>query len=586
MKKVLTLLACTLCFIAGVAQTDLVETNGQIDPSGVERTPELIALYNQSKQLEQSGTPAEIHANRLAIKDAWQEVNPEIAALYRPVDNQGRLPETLENLDVNGIYYPKVIKERLPEPQNRDWDTDRLLLDDFVDGGVDIEVTLAGDIYISAYQNNIDFGGTFDFLFIYRSTNGGSSFQQWQMTSITAPMRKMQIISLDGTGTEYINAYFVTDSGNFQVIRYDVASGNLDDAEVIATDVIDFSVDRNYLAANTNSYNVMATYQKDTSCSEVHSARSLANYGFGWVDEFTLGLCGLQTDFAYGRSGSCYTTFVGASTGNLYALANTTNNDPASWSAQETVELGSNRETLNPSIAAARLTIASDKVIIWASDRAAGSTDEYDGVGYLRENMGAFAVFSNFGSGGPNWNVAHTDKWVRRANGAEVIRTAYVRDNIDDTEADRNRSLTFNGTGFDPLESVADPTTVVFDGFPSATSETNDDLPCMAFAGTSGSGLYGYGLYFDAKAVIILDTQENAIDGLSYYPNPVTNELHISAANTIESVTLYNMLGQEVSRITPNEIRAELNMSSLSTGMYVMQIGSNGQSGTYKILKQ
>ncbi|RFN58910.1 T9SS type A sorting domain-containing protein [Marixanthomonas ophiurae] len=585
MKHAITLISILLISITGFSQIDRTVLSNQIVPAEVERTPELEQLFAEAKVLETTGTAAEINANRLAIKEAWMAVSPEIAALYKPVDNGGALPETMENLAINGIYFPDVIKERDAVPQIRDWDTDRLLLDEFVDGGVDIEVTQNGDIYISAFQNNIEFGGDFDIIFIYRSLDGGQTFQQWQAANVTAPMRKMQIISMDGDGDDYLLAYLYTESGNFQVWRWNMDNGNFD-AQVISGDVSDFSVDRNYPVA-TNAQQVFATYQKMTTCTEVHSARStVGSYGFDWVDEVSeSNTCGEQVDFTYGLNGVVYTTYTGATSGSLYANVNSDYNDPTSWGARETIELGGGQETINPTIAAARNSLASDKVIIWASQRDAGTSDSFDGIGYLRENEGTYALFSNFASGGSNWNIAHTDSWVRKVNGTEVIRTAYVRDNIDNSENDLNRSLTFNGTGFDIFEQVADTDIDVFDGFPSATAETDDQLPCMAFAGTSGGGSFGYGLYFDAKTEI-LGTQDNIIEGLSYYPNPANEVLNIHAENNIDTIALYSLLGQEVLKAYPDNREFIVNTASLTSGIYVMEIRVNGQTETYKIIKE
>src|SRR5690606_20267889 len=118
-----------------------------------------------------------------------------------------------------------------------------------------------------------------DSIYIYRSTNYGQTFDEWKKVGVTAAMRKMQIISMDGTGDEYLLAYLVTDSENFQVWRWNMATGAFD-AQVIASDVTDFGVDRNF-PGNTNAQRVFATYEKTTSCTEVFSARSTAgSYGF------------------------------------------------------------------------------------------------------------------------------------------------------------------------------------------------------------------------------------------------------------------------------------------------------------------
>ncbi len=580
MKNVITFLMCSLCIISGIAQTDL-SGNTTIIP---DRTPELEALYQQAKALEQNGTAAEINANRLAIKDAWQDIDPNVAALYKPIATN-RLPETVENLPINGVYIPSEIFERDGVPEfPEDWDTDKLLLDEFVDGGVDMDVTGTGEIYISAFQNDIENeGATFDEIIIFRSTDGGNNFTEWKRVNVTAPMRKLQIISIDGSGDNYLVAYILTASNNFQAWRWNIAT-NAFDAQVIASNVTDFGVDRNY-PVNTDSQRVFATYEKTTGCTEVFSARTnTGTYGFDWVDEVSLGLCGQQVEFTYGINGGCYTTFTGASSGNLYASANSNYNDPASWSANETIIDGSVTEVLNPTIRAARLDLASDNVIIWASQRTAGSTDNYNGLGLNRINSAPYINFSNFPSGGVDWNIAHTDSWVRKINGTEVIRTSYIRDNISDSEFDTNRSLTYNGTGFDPFEPVIDASVKAFDGFSAASAETEDNLPCLAFAGTSSGGNFGYGLYFDAKTV--LGIEENLFEDFTFYPNPAKDEISLSAKTTIENVAIYSLLGQKVLETSPNQNNPSVNLTSLSQGVYLMKVMIDGKSATYKIIKQ
>lgn len=579
MKKIFTLAMSVFCTIIALAQTDDGVTNA-INQNAPERTPALEALYAQAEAFGEAGTVAEINANRLAIKNEWANIDPAIADLYKPINattyarlGQGPTP-----------YIPTEIIERPdPLPMTRDWGDDILIRNDFVDG-IDMEVTQnTGDIYVGMYDNDIDAGGAADGIYIYRSQDNGVNWSLFAEVMSPTPVRKLQLISLDGGGTNYILAYLMFEGGLFQVARWDMSTAVFD-FQTVQTGISDFAVDRNY-PADTDGMRVLATYLYDDACTtEVFSARSTAGeYGFGWVDEVSVdGVCGQQIDFAYARAGDAFVTYTGNASGNLYVNTNNNFNDPASWTARETVESGATRETLNPKIQAARLIIGTDKVIIWGSDRAAGSGAQFNGVGYLRENGGAFGVFSNFGSGGANWNVAHTDGWVRKENDVEILRMSYVRDNIDNSENDLNRSLTFNGTDFDGFEAVADGPIDVFDGFPSVTAETTDTEPCLAFAGTNGTR--GFGLYFDTRAEI-LEVQENQIEGLAYYPNPTRETMTVSATNEISSITVYTILGQTVMELTPNNNKAVLQTASLASGVFVMKVTSGTQTASFKIMK-
>ena len=568
MKNVITFLMCTLFVISAMAQSDL-SGDQMVFP---ERTPELNALYQQAKNLEENGTAAEINANRHAIKNAWQAIDPNVAALYKPIATQ-----QTTYIGGNERHIPITIQQRPDSPE--DWGTDKLIKDSWIDG-VDMDVTKSGDIYIAAYENYINFGGEADSIYVYRSTNNGDTFTKWKSVASISPITKMQIISIDGTGDNYLLAYLNFENNLFQLVSWNMATGDLDFGNNV-NDVIDFSVDRNY-PTNTNAQRVFVTYQK--SNFGIFSARSTAgSYGFDWVDEYGLNLLGEQIDFSYGRDGGCYTTFIGLNSRSVRAIANSNSNDPASWGTRETLTDGSTVEVINPTISAAKLASANDKVLIWASQRAAGSTNNYNGIAFKRENGGAYSKFSDFSSGGSNWDVAHTDSWIRRTNDTQIIRTSYVKANISGAENSTNRSLTFNGNDFDAFEPVADPSVNVFNGFASAIAETNDKLPCVAFAGT-GNGGYGYGLYFDKKSTLGVD--ENTFENFKIYPNPTQDILNLSANNTIENVSVFSLLGQKVMETSIDQNKASINTAHLSPGVYLMNVIIEGKSATYKFIKQ
>ncbi|MGF1556443.1 T9SS type A sorting domain-containing protein [Paucihalobacter sp.] len=72
----------------------------------------------------------------------------------------------------------------------------------------------------------------------------------------------------------------------------------------------------------------------------------------------------------------------------------------------------------------------------------------------------------------------------------------------------------------------------------------------------------------------------------SYFPNPVKNTLILKAQNSIENVTVFNMLGQAVIKTTPNAMESEIDMQSLNTGTYFAQVTINNVTKTIKLLKQ
>lgn len=78
---------------------------------------------------------------------------------------------------------------------------------------------------------------------------------------------------------------------------------------------------------------------------------------------------------------------------------------------------------------------------------------------------------------------------------------------------------------------------------------------------------------------------ENALEGFAYYPNPTSGVISLKSVNSIDTVAIYNLLGQQVLSTKVGATTSDLNISSLTTGTYIMKVSVNGQTGTYKVLK-
>ena len=82
-----------------------------------------------------------------------------------------------------------------------------------------------------------------------------------------------------------------------------------------------------------------------------------------------------------------------------------------------------------------------------------------------------------------------------------------------------------------------------------------------------------------------LSVSSNGIEGFSMFPSPVTNILKFIALDTIETISVFSLLGQEVIRTFPNTLETELSMTHLQTGVYIVKVKVGEQIGTYKVLK-
>ena len=74
------------------------------------------------------------------------------------------------------------------------------------------------------------------------------------------------------------------------------------------------------------------------------------------------------------------------------------------------------------------------------------------------------------------------------------------------------------------------------------------------------------------------------IEGLNFYPNPVSNgKIYITSKSSLEKeITIFDVLGKKVLQATVNT--KELNISSLSPGVYIIKIKEGEATATRKLI--
>lgn len=83
----------------------------------------------------------------------------------------------------------------------------------------------------------------------------------------------------------------------------------------------------------------------------------------------------------------------------------------------------------------------------------------------------------------------------------------------------------------------------------------------------------------------VLSTEQFAPEVFSVYPNPVNDILNISTKSTVDKVIVYDILGKVVLEANPGTISPSINMSSLSSGTYMVKVYIENNSKIVKILK-
>lgn len=82
-----------------------------------------------------------------------------------------------------------------------------------------------------------------------------------------------------------------------------------------------------------------------------------------------------------------------------------------------------------------------------------------------------------------------------------------------------------------------------------------------------------------------LSTADFEKSTMSSYPNPTNDSINFTSSETIERITIYNVLGQEVFSKEVNSEDFTINISNLSIGTYVAKLSKNGRSKAVKVIK-
>jgi hypothetical protein len=118
----------------------------------------------------------------------------------------------------------------------------------------------------------------------------------------------------------------------------------------------------------------------------------------------------------------------------------------------------------------------------------------------------------------------------------------------------------------------------------SSTSSTAK-FALYAYSGVSGAD-YDFHVTNFQVTTTTLGTANNILEGFTLYPTIVKEELNFRSQNNVETITVFNLLGQKVFSGAPNTNNSSINLSTLRPGVYVVKVSAEGKIGSYKIIKE
>ncbi|MBU2929193.1 T9SS type A sorting domain-containing protein [Winogradskyella psychrotolerans] len=86
----------------------------------------------------------------------------------------------------------------------------------------------------------------------------------------------------------------------------------------------------------------------------------------------------------------------------------------------------------------------------------------------------------------------------------------------------------------------------------------------------------------------VLSIEDNELETpLSVYPNPTSGILNIKSNQDVDTVAVFNLLGQNVASFTKSSIiDSSVNLSELSNGLYLVKITSGDKTQTIRVTKE
>lgn len=104
----------------------------------------------------------------------------------------------------------------------------------------------------------------------------------------------------------------------------------------------------------------------------------------------------------------------------------------------------------------------------------------------------------------------------------------------------------------------------------------------------NGNDVLTYPWFIDNVQVIAIDTIPDSVNEttlqVSIYPNPVDQFMTIRSADVIQQVCIYNMLGVKVKETIIKKTETVLDLSDLSSGVYMVEVIGENQKKVVKTL--
>jgi hypothetical protein len=222
-----------------------------------------------------------------------------------------------------------------------------------------------------------------------------------------------------------------------------------------------------------------------------------------------------------------------------------------------------------------------DAVPSWSGFKNKITNDDIvpDQVGQVENGDGS--LFQEFTvTPGETYDVSFDYRWVGIAGSANADLTVRIKEvgNLSNNLAliGANNG---DGTGYE-LDSTLDTWLTASFSFTVPTGITAVRLLCFKPNGNKSLNLN------NASVEQFLSTDSFEQFNFKVYPNPVNDNINLSANTRIEQVQIFDLLGNQVKNFKIGFSSTNFSLEDLATGVYILKTNINGIENTMKIIKK
>jgi hypothetical protein len=576
MKKLLlvfTIIVCALSFSITIqAQSD--DRIAGYDPIVV---PDHIQTILQQIKLAEDNEDWEAYSNlRQQLITAWEEVNPEVAAIYKR--------STTTESGSNYPDAPKVI-ENFQSSINIEslWGEDLM-----VHAGDSEDISLVSARGDTLYLGVLDrhFGSSDDTVYIYRSADAGDTWSLFSQLFYPAETDQIELLDFwGGAGPSYLLLFSkYISSGRVWVTRFS-PSGTFENFIGINENCVDFAVDRNY---PTQNYRAIILYDSSGVIRSIRSEPS--SYASVWQDSHVLGLLGVDVDFAYGLNGSVFTSFNGGNSGNLYVWPNYNYADPSSWisNGYETLVQGAVDTTKQSEVIASREdTSAQTVAVVFTHD-----VNNTEDLRWARKTGGAGWSMHTGWVVNNTLDFKHSNLYCAKTANNDNFQGVFARSELGNLSPRHIRYKKYDGSSWSLSTQISDDGNNATGVQNPVVVEVPSGNAAFAFAGNNGLNVY-----FDREDwVTDVQSANNKVPdtySLSQnYPNPFNPSTTIKYSVpdlSFVNLKIYNLIGQELVELVNEELQrgnyeVTFDAVNLPSGVYFYRLQAGNFVETKKML--